>query len=485
MDFDKKQLWKEILVEASEKVKKSHILTWFKDTAILSIEDNKVLIGVPTIFTRDWLKSRYAHLLLDLFKAHISEVLEISFEISQALSNSDDNRKVDIKKVWKDTKDNDKKPRRNMERREVRLVEGITSKLLNPKYTLENFVVGPENRLSHAACSAVAEHPGGAYNPLFVYGGVGLGKTHLLQAIGNEILGDNPDAIVVYIPSEKFINEIVEAIGKRHTQEFRSKYRKVDCLIVDDVQFLAHKETTQVEFFHTFNELFEANKQIILSSDRPPKELIQLHDRLRSRFEMGMIVDVQFPGYETRLAILQQKCREHQVLLSPEVLEFIAYNVRDSIRELEGILMQAIAQSQLEGRVPTLKSVADLMAKLNSSYEKNGFNGYEYPISSRQQAANIRPRNIDDVIDVVSAYFRIPRTDLLSEARKKEIMMPRQICMYLIRKELNFSFESIGKEFGGKNHTTVMHACDKIIKQLKREERLVLDINAIKKELGL
>lgn len=475
-EMDNKEIWKNVLLELSKQIKKSDLITWFKNTALLKVQDNTAIIGVPTVFTRDWLNNKYELELANLLRKFLNEIEAVQFEVSTALANSDDGRTIDIKKIFEESGVSDKRARKVRAKMEVRLVEGITSKLMNPKYTLENFVVGPENRLAHAACSAVAGHPGGAYNPLFVYGGVGLGKTHLLQAVGNEILNNDPNAVVVYLPSERFINEIVEAIGKRNTIEFRSRYRKVDCLIVDDIQFLAHKEMTQVEFFHTFNDIFEAHKQLILSSDRPPKELNELHDRLRSRFAMGMIVDVQFPGYETRLAILQQKCREHQVLIAAEVLEYIAYNVRESVRELEGVLLQAIAQAQLENRVPTLKSVADMMVKLDKKMKHE-----ELDVGVSASTA----KTVDDVINVVSEYYRVPRSELVSEARRKEVIMPRQVCMYLIRSELNQSFERIGKDFGGKNHTTVMHACEKIVKQLKYDQRLLKDVSVIKREMGL
>lgn len=474
--MDNKEIWKNVLLELSKQIKKSDLITWFKNTILLKVQDNTAIIGVPTVFTRDWLNNKYELELVNLLRKFLNEIEAVQFEVSTALANSDDGRTIDIKKLFEESGVSDKRVRKVRAKMEVRLVEGITSKLMNPKYTLENFVVGPENRLAHAACSAVAGHPGGAYNPLFVYGGVGLGKTHLLQAVGNEILNNDPNAVVVYLPSERFINEIVEAIGKRNTIEFRSRYRKVDCLIVDDIQFLAHKEMTQVEFFHTFNDIFEAHKQLILSSDRPPKELNELHDRLRSRFAMGMIVDVQFPGYETRLAILQQKCREHQVLIAAEVLEYIAYNVRESVRELEGVLLQAIAQAQLENRVPTLKSVADMMVKLDKKMKHEA-------VDVGVSAATAK--TVDDVINVVSEYYRVSRSELVSEARRKEVIMPRQVCMYLIRSELNQSFERIGKDFGGKNHTTVMHACEKIVKQLKYDQRLLKDVSVIKREMGL
>ncbi|MEK7146013.1 MAG: chromosomal replication initiator protein DnaA, partial [Patescibacteria group bacterium] len=372
----------------------------------------------------------------------------------------------------------DKKVRKLPNRQEVRLAEGVASKCLNPRYTLENYVVGQDNRLAHAAAMAVATSPGTLYNPLFVYGGVGLGKTHLLQATGNEILMRDSDKVVVYITSERFTNEIIEAIGKRNSKSFKDRYRKVDCLIIDDIQFLANKEMTQQEFFHTFNELYDNNKQIIISSDRPPKDLSILEDRLVSRFEMGMIVDVSLPDYETRLAILHSKCREYQVLIHPEVLEFIALNVQQSIRELEGLLLQAIAEAQLEKSTPTVRSVAKILKKHGKDSEVKGYESFSSAPASR-------PTSSKEVIELVARYYKLDAGDILGESRKRTVMMPRQMAMYLIRHELNFPYEQIGEDFGGKNHTTVMHACEKVISRLKKDQHLLRDVNSIKKEMGL
>lgn len=467
------ELWLRILQKMETEVKRPHFLTWFQRTAILSFHDGLLVVGVPNIFAKDWLENKVGAQLMEAIKSLHPEVREIMIEVDPHLGLPNDSRGVDVTKNFASK---EKKMRKLPGKQEVRLLEGISSKCLNPKYNLQNFVVGPSNRLAHAASLAVGMSPGSIYNPLFVYGGVGLGKTHLLQATGNEILRNDPDKVVVYMTSERFTNEIVEAIGRRNSKDFKDKYRRVDCLIIDDIQFLANKDRTQEEFFHTFNELYDNGKQIIISSDRPPKELDSLQDRLVSRFEMGMIVDVQFPDYETRLAILHGKCRDHQVLIHPEVLEFIAMSVHDSIRELEGVLVQAIAQGELEHSTPTVRSVAKIIKKLG---RETNFGDQDLG------AANQRTLHAEDLIDIVGRYFRVPAEELLGESRKSGVIVPRQIAMYLLRNELNLAYEQIGSECGGKNHTTVMHACDKVEKLLKKDKNLLRDVNSIKKELGL
>ncbi len=468
------ELWIRILEQVEPLVKRPHFLTWFQNTTLLMYEDGVLKVGVPNLFAKDWLEQKLNGELFSAIQMVEPRVQRLDVEVDPQLSLPDDVRRVDVNKLFA----SDKKPRKLPGRQEVKLVEGVSSKCLNPKYRLDKFIIGPSNRLAHAACMAVSQSPGALYNPLFIYGGVGLGKTHLLQAIGNEIISYNPEKVVVYITSERFTNEIVEAIGKRNSKSFKDRYRKVDCLIIDDVQFLANKDRTQEEFFHTFNELYDNNKQIVISSDRPPKELNQLEDRLVSRFEMGMIVDVQFPDYETRLAILHAKCREHEVLIHPEVLEFIALNVHDSVRELEGVLVQAIAQAQLEHSTPTVRSVAKILKKLGRTQDIHGFD-------SQNLSGNRNMKTSMDVIELVAQHYKLAPEDLLSESRKRQVIIPRQVAMYLTRNELGLSYEQIGEDFGGKNHTTVLHSCEKMEDLLKRDKILLRDVHAVKKEMGL
>ncbi len=471
-----KELWTQLLESLQPRIKRAHFITWFQDTAILKFENGVITIGVPNPFAQDWILQKYADTLLELAKELDGTVSEVKIEVHSSLTATDHAHKIDVKHIGA----NLKKPRKLPNKNEIKLIEGISSKCLNPRYTLGNYVVGHENRLPHAAASAVSVRPGSTYNPLFIYGGVGLGKTHLLQAIGNEILRNFPEKTVVYVTSEKFTNEIVEAIQKYDSKKFKDKYRNVDCLIIDDIQFLANKDRTQVEFFHTFNELYDMNKQIVISSDRAPKELAGLEDRLVNRFEMGMIVDVQAPDYETRVAILQQKAQEYEVLIPLEVIEFIASSCQNSVRELEGVLKQAVAQSELENSMPTVKSVSELIRKLYPRKEIHTVSSSD--IDEEMIRAVI---GVAETIELVARYYKITPEELMGDCRKREVMLPRQVCMYLIRQELKQSFERIGEEFGGRNHTTVMHACEKMSGYLKYDQRLVKDVHALKKEMGM
>lgn len=469
-----RDIWKNVLLRLQPTIKKAHFVTWFQSTGLLFIEDGVACVGVPTAFAQKWFEEKYHIKILQALQELDAGVTSLTYEVHSSLQTGQDQRVVPVESIVK--VEEDKEARVIKKDRRIMLGDGVVSKFLNDRYRLDNYIVGGDNRLPHAACQAVAHSPAGIYNPLFIYGRVGLGKTHLLQATGNAILQNFPDKKVCYMTSEQFVNDIIEAIGKRHTKKFKDKYRSVDCLIVDDVQFFAYKDSTQQEFFHTFNELYDRNKQIILSSDRPPNELDGLEDRLTSRFGMGMVVEVLPPDYETRLAILQNRCQELNMLIDREVLEFIAYNVNSSVRELEGALKQAVATADLENSVPTVRSVARVLRRCLGDQELQG--------DISEEVARIA-RTVDDVIEIVAEYFKLTKSDLVGDVRKKEIMIPRQICMYLIRHELNESYERIGTDFGGRNHSTVMHACNKVISKMKVDKRLMRDLNAIKKEMGL
>jgi chromosomal replication initiator protein len=334
---------------------------------------------------------------------------------------------------------------------------------LNPKYTFESFVVGPSNELAHAAAWAVAKKPGLVYNPLFIYGGTGLGKTHLLQAVGDAVLKDFDQKRIRYVPTEKFTAEIVYSIRNQTIESLKAKYRAIDVLILDDVQFLSGKEKTQEEFFHTFNALYESNKQIILSSDRPPKSIPALADRLRSRFEGGMIGDIGYPDYETRIAILKTKCQEKGLNFSDEVLDYVATNIQRNIRELEGALNRLVAFQRVNNQSPDLETSKVLLKSLFLSPSKM-----------------INPKKI---IEIVSEFYDLKEKDLLSLSRKKEIVKPRQVAMFLLRSELKSSYPFIGRRFAGKDHTTAIHACEKILKQAESDENLSNEISLIKQRI--
>lgn len=473
--MDKKVLWEQILLELAPVIGKAQILSLFKDSVILEVENAKMIVGVPSIIAFNFIKDRYEIKLLETARKLNPEIKEIGFEVKGSLVEDQHPSKIDLKLFTH--LDEVKGVRKVPNKQEVVMEDGMRSKMFNSKYTLKNYLPGNENRLSHAACMAVGAKPGSIYNPLYLYGGVGLGKTHLLQGTGMEILKNYPNKNVVYMTSEKFVNEVVEMIGFRHAKSFKERYRNVDCLIIDDIQFLGNKTSSMQEFFHTFNELYDGGKQIILSSDRSPAELDGLDERLTSRFSMGMVIEVLMPDFETRLAILNAKCQELEVLIDREVLEFIAYNVTSSIREMEGILVNAVGEATLKQANPTVRSVADAIRRINTNFEVKHL-GVDL-------AKKIVVRTPEDVIDVVANYFKLPKTELISEMRKKEVLMPRQICMYLIREALSQSYETIGERFSGRNHTTVMHACNKIIEEMRENAKIMRDVNALKREIGL
>lgn len=479
MDVNLRELWVKVLTRIEPTITRTHFVTWFQRTIVMSLAEKNgkkvVVVGVPTVIARDWVVGKYKVKVFQAFKEIISDIDDVEFEVVNRLADKVNTDGVDVSKI--SPKDVKKVQKVRDGSGDIYVSAGVKSKALNPRYTLENFVAGRENRLPHAAAMAVGSMPGGIYNPMYIYGGSGLGKTHLLQAIGNEILGRFPEKVIRYVTAERFVSEVCEAISKREMAKFKENYRKVDILLIDDVQFFGKKDSSQQEFFHTFNELYDSNKQVVLTSDRPPSELDDLDKRLTSRFGMGMVTEILFPDFETKVAILQQKCLESQVIIDPEVLQFIAANVNTNIRELEGVLRQVIAEAQIENRVPTIRSAAEVFKKLYRAKEIIG-----YDIEKRDEKISTTAR---DVMEVVACYYRITLDDLMSEVRKKEFLVPRQVCMYIIRHELSESYERIGQDFGGKKHTTVMHACVQILKKLKKDSRLVRDINAIKREIGL
>lgn len=470
--------WVAVLKRLQPTIKKAHFLTWFQNTAVISKENGLLTVGMPTAFARDWIANKYNIKILQAAAELDCEVKEIKYEINGHLSDGEQGA-VDVKVLFDD---DEKRVRKVKNLNEVRVSRGfgqtIGSEMLNNRYKLDNFVVGLDNRLPHAASQAVASMPGGIYNPLYIYGKVGLGKTHLLQAIGNEMLKHFPDKVVQYMTAEKFVSEVVDAITKRYMKQFKERYRHVDCLLIDDIQFFSRKDSSQQEFFYTFNELYQNNKQIVLTSDRAPSELEDLDERLKSRFGMGMVVELLPPDYETRVAILNQKCKEFQIILDPSVIDFIANNLGGSVRQLEGVIRQLLAEDQLFDRVATIRCAAEIMKRMNKAQKIIG-----YDLEASQNRSVIR--NAQEVIDIVADYYKLSVSDLTGDDRHREFMWPRQICMYLIKQELGDSYEKIGLGFGGKNHTTIMHACHKTANRLKKDLRLIREVNAIKREMGL
>lgn len=467
-------LWLKVLTRLEPTITRTHFVTWFQNTMIKEVKDDVLIVAVPTDFAKNWISSKYSLKILQAVQEWTPEISVVEFEVVARLADKKNLDGTDVSKIGNE---DEKKVRKVRNKEEVYVAKGVTSKIFNPKYTLDNFVVGNDNRLPHAAAQAVSRMPGGIYNPLYLYGGVGLGKTHLLQSIGNEILKLFPNKSVRYVTAEKFVSEVVDSIYKHTMAKFKESYRGVDVLLIDDIQFFVRKDSSQQEFFHTFNELYDANKQIVLTSDRPPSELQDLDKRLTSRFGMGMVTELVMPDLETRIAILQEKCMEQEVLVDPEVIEFIAANVTSSIRELVGVLRQVLAEAELEHRTPTLRSAAEVFKKL---FKAQQIIGYEIEKKQREGAATSR-----DVMEIVASYYRVPVDEIIGDSRNKEVLVPRQICMYIIRHELSHSLERIGEDFGGRNHTTVINACKKIIGKLKSDQRLVKDINAIKREMGL
>lgn len=422
-------IWEKTLQVVEKHMTKPSFETWLKPTRPVKKEDNCLIIEVPNEFARDWVESRYAPLLFSTLKEYIQDDLEIKFITPKGSLHEDQRLPTQPDNTQKMS------------------IEDFFSQNLNPKYTFESFVVGDANRFAHAACLAVAEAPSKAYNPLFIYGGVGLGKTHLMQAIGHFVLYHSSLSKVVYVSSEKFTNELIDAIRNNKTSQFRDRYRNIDLLLVDDIQFLAGKESTQEEFFHTFNALYEAGKQIVISSDRPPKEIPTLEDRLLSRFEWGLITDIQAPDLETRIAILKKKAALEGWKLPDDVIIYIADQIDSNIRELEGALIRVIAYASLSNKQITLELTTDVLKDIIS-----------------QKSRRI---TISLIQEMVADYFEIDLDDLYSKKRTRNITIPRQVAMYLSRELTDSSLPKIGELFGGRDHTTVLHSCQRVREMMK------------------
>jgi len=431
-----KGIWEKTLAIIKDYLSKPSYETWFKTTEVIEESEDKLKIGVISEFAKDWLRSNYLSLIKEVLRAVAGKDVDVEFVVVKKESD---------------------------EKEEVR-VEQKNNFGLNENYTFENFVVGESNKLAHAACLAVAKNPGRAYNPLFIYGGVGLGKTHLLQAIGHYIIKTKPALKVTYVTSEVFTNEVINSIQKNKMNEFHEKYRNIDCLLIDDIQFLAGKERTQEEFFHTFNTLHNNYKQIVITSDRVPKEIPTLEDRLRSRFEWGLMVDIAPPDFETRVAILKKKAEKEKIFVPDEVFNFIAERITSNIRELEGALIRILAHASLSNQEITLDYARKV---LSGVYDKT-------------KKVELSPEKIKTA---VADYFSLSVKDLEGERRSQDYVVPRQIAMYLIRELTNVSLPQIGEIFGGRDHSTVLHSIEKIKKELKKDENLRACIEDLKRLL--
>ena len=440
--MDNKKLWDSVLVEMELSLSKPNFNTWFKDTSIVKLEDGAVYLGVPNTFVQDWLGSKFHNTILKALRTLSGNIQSLHYIISKDEMKEKHespkilqvNRELPIQDVYINREDN-----------------------LNPRYTFESLVVGPFNEFAHAASQAVIKKPGIVYNPLFIYGGTGHGKTHLIQAVGNHL--KNVGRKVFYTTSEKFGQELVNALQLNKPNFFKEKYRKYDVLIMDDIQFFSGKWKIQEELFHLFNHLYENNKQIIFSSDKHPSLIQDLEERLKSRFSVGMIVDIPTPDNESRAAIVRTKSSSSPYQLSKEVVDYLAYTVTGNIRELEGIINSITLQSQLKERELSLFEV--------KNFVKN----------------NTKPKKLastKEVVKTVAEFYNIEEQLIYDKTRKKEVIKPRQIIMYILREDFNISYPAIGEKLGGRDHTTVMHSCEKIKNDMKLDDMLIQEINQLR-----
>jgi len=443
--MNSQQAWQATLGQLQMEMSKAAFDTWVRSAELVSHSDEQFTVGVQNAYARDWLESRLSSTVNRLLTGIMGRPQSVKFIVwHKDYEPAEENEPS--QELTEEAPDYDALPR--------------VSTTINPRYTFENFVVGASNRLAHAACMAVAENPARAYNPLFLYGGVGLGKTHLLHAIGNAAQRQGLE--VLYVSSEEFTNDLINAIRTHTTPAFRERYRRIGVLLIDDIQFIAGKESTQEEFFHTFNTLHGQDKQIVISSDRPPKAMVTLEERLRSRFEWGLTADIQPPDLETRIAILRSKAERAGRQVPVEILETIARLVQSNIRELEGALTRVMAFSDLSGQTLSAQLVQVALADL------------------LPQRTSIEPRQI---IQAVAEVFGLSPEELIGRGRSREVALPRQVAMYLMREEVNASLPQIGEALGGRDHTTVMYACEKVADMIERDDRLRRQVLQIREHL--
>lgn len=443
--MDLEQTWQTVLGELEVTISKANFTTWFSGTSIhhLEKENKKVILGVRNNFAKDWLENKYQKEIKNTLKKFIPSIEEVEFRLSPTQAP-----------VFET----------NLEKKEkTPLVNHLSSDII-PHYVFDTFVVGNSNRLAYAVSKAVSEKPGITHNPLFIYGGVGLGKTHLIHAIGNEIAKKNPKVKIIYVSCENFTNEFIQAISMGTINEFKNRYRNIDVFLVDDIQFLSKKEGTQEEFFHTFNALHQSKRQIVVTSDRVPTAIPELEERLSSRFGWGMVADIKSPDLETRIAILQQKSKEKNLTLSGEVIDYIASNIQSNIRELEGALNRVSTYCQLYNVELTIEHTQKALEDL----------------IDRRKSDNL---SVETVISSILDFFNLEKELFFSPKKTQEVVYPRQIAMYLMRHELNLSFPKICRELQRKDHTTIIHGCEKIEKEISRNEKLQRDLTQIKERL--
>ena len=453
-------LWKAVLGEIELSVSRGSFVTWFKNTHLVRQKDGVFVVSVPNIFIKQQLERKFNDLIKTTLEKNGVTPTSIEYKIN---SGTNVHKKIEDEPII--LSQQNQQPQETSSPRIKTSKNALSHSYrqgLNVRYTFDTFIVGGANELAYAACQAIAQNPGTKYNPLFLYGGVGIGKTHLIQAVGNEVLANNPQARIVYVSTEQFVQEFLDAIRYKKNTDFASYYRGADVLIIDDIQFIAGKEKTQEEFFHTFNALHQANKQVIISSDKPPRDIPTLEERLRSRFAWGMSIDMQTPDFETRCAIIQTKAEVRNIQLPPDVVEYLAQGVRTNIRELEGTLNQLLALCEMKNVSPNLELAKSLLGG-----SKN------------------RPKHISakQVIEKTARQFHISMDDILGPKRDKDIVVPRQVAMYMLRSELHLSFPKIARELGRKDHTTAIHSIEKIERELLTDTDIKEAVTQIKERL--
>lgn len=443
---DHAQLWNKILTDIELTVSKANYSTWFNDTYILKQEEGTVYIGVPSTFIQEWLYKKFHNVILRCLRTQNEQIRALEYVIVKDAEK----RKEDMQKKAAPT------PTISIPLNDYYINKEDN---LNPRYTFDSFVVGPFNELAHAASRAVVKTPGAVYNPLYIYGNTGHGKTHLMQAIGNHIKQSYPEKKIFYLTSEKFGSEYFNSLQTNKAQQFKEKYRKYDVIIMDDIQFFSGKEKFQEELFHLFNTFHDTNRQLVFSSDKHPSVIPGLEDRLKSRFSAGMIVDIPSPDHESRMAILGSKSLANNIILSKEVLEFLSANIEGNVRELEGVLNAIICQTQLKNRELSLLEIKNLV-KNNAKPKKTA--------------------SAKDIIKTIADFYNISEESIYDKTRKKEVVRPRQVIMYILREDFSVSFPSIGEKLGGRDHTTVIHSCEKIKNDIKTDSVLTEEISQIR-----
>ena len=446
--LDYKTLWEDALLSVEKEISKANFKTWFKDTFINKYDDGVIQIGVPNTFVKDWLNNKFSKVVLKALRDINDSIRAVEYSVCKIeKAKNQENKRIFAKNP-----------------NELPLADYYINREdnLNPRYIFESFVIGPFNELAHAAAQAIIKQPGIVYNPLFVYGSTGHGKTHLIQAIGNQIKQQYNDKKVYYLTSEKFQSEYIDSVQANRVNQFKEKYRKYDVLIMDDIQFLSKKEKTQEELFHLFNTLYDNNKQIVFSSDQHPNFIPGLEDRLKSRFNQGMIVDIPQPDHESRIAILRSKIDRSEVNIPEDIVNFLAQTIEGNIRELEGAVNSIICHTQLKGRDLSFNEIKDLI-KNNSKPKKMV--------------------SVNELIKIVSEFYNIEERSICDKTRRKEIVRPRQVTMYILREDFNISYPTIGEKLGGRDHTTVIHSCDKIKREVLLDNTLSQQINQIRSML--